>query len=143
MVTFNEFIKRFDGLKPFVQKAANEILVQRNDEIVEMIKEQQHAGVNAKNKKMQTGYSSGYAKRRKSKGLQTRYVDLHFTGDMHKGLKVRPVKEGVDVRSEEPYEFYVRAQFPEAFSLTKKNAEIIANFVAEMLAPRIKKYLVK
>jgi len=35
---------------------------------------------------MQRGYSKNYGKRRKKKGLQTKYVDLHFTGKFHKSL---------------------------------------------------------
>ena len=142
MVTFEVFVKRFGGLKKFIVKRSQKILKEREKEIVEMITDQQHSGVGSDGQKMQSGYSTGYAKKRKKKGLQTRFVDLHFTGKMHKGMKILPVKDGVDIRSKEPYEYYVRANFPKGFSLTKDNADVVANIVANQLAVEIKKYLV-
>jgi hypothetical protein len=142
MVTFDEFVRRFSGLKAFVEKKAQEIIMSRGEEIVQMVRDQHLKGVNIHGKKMQTGYSPGYSRRRRKKGLQVRYVDLHFTGKMHRGLKVIPVKEGVDVRSEEPYEWYVRANFPESFGLTRENANDVSEALANLLAPEIKKYLV-
>lgn len=34
------------------------------------------------------GYSKGWQKKRKSKGFQTSYVDLQFSGDLFKSIKV-------------------------------------------------------
>ena len=143
MVSFETFVKRWGGLKKFILKRSQAILVEHGDEIREMIIKQQHEGINSEGQKMQTGYSPGYGKKRKKKGLQTRFVDLHFTGTMHKGMKTIPVKGGVDIRSKEPYEYYVRANFPKGFEATKKNANIIGEFVANKLAVEMKKYLVK
>ena len=140
MITFETFVKRWGGLKKFIITRSQKILKEREKELVEMIVDQQHAGVGSDGQKMQTGYSTGYAKRRKKSGLQTRFVDLHFTGKMHKGMKVLPVKEGVDIRSKEPYEFFVRANFPKGFSLTDQNANTVGEFVANELAVEIDKY---
>jgi len=142
MVSFEEFVKRFGKLKKFIEKETKKILKTYEKEIVQMIIDQQHEGIGSDGQKLQTGYSTGYAKRRKKKGLQTKFVDLHFTGTMHKGMKIVPVKDGVDVRSKEPYEYYVRANFPKGFSTTKENAVIIGNWIAEKLAVEMKKYLV-
>jgi hypothetical protein len=57
-------------------------------------------------------------------------------------LKVEPAKEGVDIRSNVEYEQYIREMFPGLAGLTKENAEKVAEEVAKMLAPEIKKYLV-
>jgi len=142
MVTFKEFARRFGRLHKFVDKRAKEILKADQQRITDMVKAQQHAGVNVKGEQMQGGYSTGYAKRRSKKGLQTGFVDLHFSGKMHKGLKVLPVKGGVDVRSKEPYEYYVRGNFPKSFGLIEPNAELEASHIANKLAPEIKKFLV-
>lgn len=142
MVTFNEFVKRFSKLNKFVDKRAKQILKQDEKRIVDMQVAQDHTGINELGEKIQSGYSTGYTKRRKRKGLQTAFVDKHFTGKMHKGKKVLPVKGGVDLRSKEPYEYYVRANFPKSWGLTKANAEIEAEFLANKLAPEIKKFLV-
>jgi len=140
MITFDQFVKRWGGLKKFIIKRTNQLMKEMGDEIVKMIQDQQHEGINAEGEKMQTGYSSGYGKKRRKKGLQTRYVDLHFSGKMHKGMKVRPAKGGIDIRSKEPYEYYVRANFPKGFSLTEEHSELVGNIVAEKLAVEIDKY---
>jgi len=142
MVTFDEFVSRFLKLGPFIKKRSKELLVQNGEQIKEMVKEQHHAGVNRDNKKMQSGYSPGYAKRRKKKGLQTSFVDLHFTGKYHKTLDIVPVKDGVDVQSTEPYAYYLRGSFPKMAGLTPKNAELMSEVIARLLAVEIKKYLV-
>lgn len=142
MVTLDEFIRRFGGVKKFAEKRAQEILKQNEKQVVDMQTGQHHAGVNIKGEQMQGGYSKGYGKRRKKKGLQTGFVDLHFTGKFHKSLKVVPAKGGVDVRSNVDYEKYLRGNFPGEAGLTTPNAEIIAEFVANRLAPELKKYLV-
>jgi hypothetical protein len=143
MITLDTFAKRFTGLKRFVHKRGTELLIKHNEAIVKMQKDQHLAGVNKQDKIMQQGYSSGYAKRRKKKGLQTSYVDLHFTGKYHKGLKVRPDKEGVNVESNVEYEKYLRERFEGMAGLTKKNADVISNIIAKELAIDIKKYLVE
>jgi len=143
MISFKEFVRRFGGLKKFIEKEVKKILKEHEKEIVDMIVRQQHEGIGSDGQKLQTGYSKGYAKRRKKKGLQTGYVDLHFTGKMHKGMKVLSVPGGVDIRSKEPYEYYVRANFPKGFSTTPENAKLIGDFIAAQLAIRMKIYLVK
>lgn len=143
MVTLNEFVKRFTNLKKYVIKRTKQILKEYETEIVDMIRSQQLAGIDSEGNQMQSGYSKGYKKRRQKAGLQTKFVDLHFTGKMHKGMKVRAVPNGVDIRSREPYEYWVRYHFPKGFSLTVKNAEIVGNFVADKLAVDIENFLVK
>lgn len=143
MVSFDTFVKRFSGLQDFVTKKSKEILLKENDRIVKMQQEQHMSGVGADDKTMQTGYSTGYTRTRKKKGLQTRYVDLHFSGKYHRGLKVKPVKEGLDVESNVEYEQYIRKMFPSMAGLTGKNANEISAILVKKLAPEIKKYLVK
>ena len=142
MVDFKVFVKRFEKLEPFVRKEGNKILLTQGKEIVEMVKEQQHDGKNADAKVMQSGYSTGYGKQRKKKGLQTRFVDLHFTGKYHDKLKTVAAKEGVDVESNVDYEQYIRGNFPNSVGLTPENAQKTAVIISNILAPKIKKYLV-
>lgn len=143
MVTLNEFIKRMNGLRAYAMKRGQEILKENEAMLVDMQTGQHHEGVNRNSEQMQGGYSTGYSKRRKKKGLQTAYVDLHFTGKYHKSLKVIPAKGGVDLRSDVDYEQYLRKNFPKEEGLTEPNAEVVANIVAERLAVDLKKYLVE
>lgn len=140
MVTFDEFVKRFSGLKNMIRKRAVEIAL--TQDIKKMQQDQHHEGLNADSKIMQNGYSMGYSKLRKKKGLQTKFVDLHFSGKYHRSLKVVPVKDGVDITSDADYEEFIRSNFPNMAGLTKDNADSIAEIVANQLAVEIKKYLV-
>ena len=142
MVDFKEFARRFGNLPDYVLKQGRKILKENEQLVVDLQTGQHHAGVNKMGTKMQSGYSPQYGKRRKKAGLQTSFVDLHFTGKMHEGSKVLPAKGGVDVRSKEPYEYYVRANFPHAWGMTKPNAETLAQLIADRLAKDIKKFLV-
>ena len=64
MLTFNTFVKRFNKLQAFIKKRSEQILL-NTDELVEMVREQQLAGVNAEGKTMQRGYSKAYLEYRK------------------------------------------------------------------------------
>ena len=142
MVEFKEFVRRFGRLHTYATKQAQKILKENERMVVDLQTGQHHAGVNKLGEQMQSGYSKGYGVRRRKSGLQTSFVDLHFTGKMHKGSKVLPVKGGVDIRSREPYEHYVRANFPKAWGMTGENAEALAQLIAERLARDIKQFLV-
>ncbi|MEE9528505.1 MAG: hypothetical protein V3V88_00430 [Dehalococcoidia bacterium] len=142
MVTFDVFAKRFGRLPAFIRKEGKKILKANEKMIVDMQVAQDHAGINELGEQIQSGYSGSYGKRRTKKGLQISFVDKHFTGKMHKGKKIVPVKGGIDLRSKEPYEFYVRAMFPRSWGLTKPNAEVVAELVAVRLAVEMKKFLV-
>ena len=142
MVEFKEFARRFGKLQAFVVKEGQKILKANEKMIVDMQTSQHHAGVNKDSEQMQGGYSTGYGKRRKKKGLQTSFVDLHFSGKYHKSLKVVPAKGGVDVKSNVDYEQYLRKNFPGEAGLTSPNAEAVAEIVANKLAVEIKKFLV-
>jgi len=143
MVSFDTFVRRFTKLPKYIEKQGLKVIMSEAKRIVQMQREQHHAGVNREGNKMQSGYSSQYGKRRKKKGLQTSFVDLHYSGKYHKSLNLVPVKGGVDVQSDEPYAYYLRGMFPKMAGLTKSNADIVAEAVADKLAVDIKKYLVK
>lgn len=143
MVEFPVFVKRVDQMDRFIRKEAPKVLKQQGKEIIEMVKDQHHEGLNRDGEKMQSGYSPAYGRKRKKRGLQTRFVDLHYTGNYHKSLKVVPQRDGVDVQSTEPYAFYLRKNFPGMAGLTPENAETVAEAIANILAPKIKKFLVR
>lgn len=142
MVEFDVFVKRVDGLADVIAKEANKVLLSQGNEIAEMMKDQHLKGLNRDSEQMQRGYSKGYGARRRKKGLQTGYVDLHFTGNYHSKLKTVPAKEGVDVVSGVEYEKYIRGNFPGMAGLTKQNADAVAEVISDIIAPLIKKYLI-
>ena len=118
MVTLDTFANRVSGLRKFLLKRGQEIIISRQEKVVNMVRLQHHAGKNKLGKRMQSGYSTPYGKRRKKKGLQTKFVDLHFTGEYHKSLFLVPsVKKfdqqaGINVLSDADYAKYLRGNFP-------------------------------
>ena len=143
MVDFKVFVKRMEQVEFYIRKEAITILKAQGQDIIKMVKEQHHEGLNRDGEQMQSGYSAGYGKKRKQAGLQTKFVDLHFSGKYHKSLKVVKQEGGIDVTSTEPYAYYLRGMFPGQAGLTPENAEKTAIVVANILAPKIKKFLVR
>lgn len=142
-VTFEEFVKRVEGLDKWLKKNEAKYLLKHDKEIVEFSNEQLLKGKNMKNETMQTGYSKQYGKRRVKKGLQIKYVDLKFTGKYQDTKKLVKYKYGVDIRSAADYEAYLRSCYPDHVGLNEKNAEIMAQIISEEIAPDIKNYLTK
>lgn len=111
--------------------------------IVGMANKQLLEGVNIQGKIMQKGYSPGYGKLRKKKGLQTSYVDLKFTGEYQKTKKmvIDAQLRGIDIISNADYEMYLRKNFPDHVGLTEPNAKIIEKPIADDVAVLIDRYL--
>jgi hypothetical protein len=141
-VMFEEFVERVKALEYMVKKIASELLFKRSQQIVKMNRTQLMQGKNIEEKTIQEGYSKPYAKKRQKKGLQTRFVDLYFTGKFQKGLKGVKNIEGLDIESSAEYEKYLRGNYPGIMGLNKQDAELIAQAIAEELAKQLKKYLV-
>jgi hypothetical protein len=142
-VIFEIFVDRVKGLEYYAKKVANELLFKRSQEVVKMNRKQLMEGKNTLQKTIQEGYSKPYAKKRQKKGLQTRFVDLYFTGKFQKGLKGVKNTDGLDLESDADYEKYLRGNYPDIMGLNKVDAELIAVAIAKELAVEIKKYLIK
>lgn len=143
MVDFETFVKRFDGLPEYLNKEGNKILMKHNNDIVTLANEQLTKGVNVEGQIMQKGYSTQYGKKRKSKGLQTSFVDLKFSGKYKDSRKLVSYEYGVDIRSEADYEAHLRGNFPNHSGLTEPNAEVISTKMEEEIAQLIETYLTK
>lgn len=141
MVEWDTFIKRVNGLAEYVQKQSAELLFKQSKEIVELNNSQLMRGKGKSGETMQTGYSSGYSKLRKKKGLQTSFVDLNFTGKYQNTRKGVKVEKGLNIQSDVDYEKYLRGNFPDHVGLTSGNSEIIKELLVPELTVMIKKYL--
>lgn len=142
MVDIGEFIKRLEGIEHQSERIATGLLFERGKRIVELNNAELMKGKNTEGGTIQKGYSRGYSKLRQKKGLQTRYVDLYFTGKFQKSSKAVKVKGGLDIDSDAEYEKYLRGNYPNIRGLNKQHSEKIADEIAEELAVELKKYLV-
>lgn len=142
-IEFDEFVKRFAGLKDFLNSISSALLLRYDKEIVGFNNEQLLRGVNVEGRTMQKGYSPQYGKRRKKAGLQTAFVDLKFTGKYQDTKKGVAAAKGINLISDTEYEKYLRGNFPDHVGLTKKNAETTAKLLEKEVAVEIEKYLTK
>lgn len=142
MVDLKEFIKRLNGLEYFARKVATELLFKKGQEIVQANNAELIKGLNTEGKIIQTGYSKGYAKKRKKAGLQTSYVDLYFTGKFQSSSKPVKVVEGLDIESGVKYEKYLRERYENIRGLNVKQSEQYVAKIADELVIELKKYLV-
>lgn len=140
MVTVEEFVKRSKKLESFLLTKVPELLMKHESDIVKLSNEQLMQGINVNSKLMQRGYSPQYSKKRKKSGLQTAHVDLRFTGKYQDTKKAVKTKEGIDIKSGVEYEKYLRGNFPDHVGLTKQNAKIVSEMIAEDLVKIIDKY---
>jgi len=144
MVTLEEFVKRFNNVESFLNKWHEEAMIKHSNEIVDMNRKQMLQGINSEGEMMQQGYSPGYAKLRKKKGLQIGFVDMKFTGKFQDSLKGVKNPKGLDLKSNVDYEKYLRDdKYGTAIGLTEENADVIEEKLIKELAPKLKKYLVK
>ena len=143
-VTIDRFVKKVDSLKEFIIQEVNRIMLKLGPQIEEMQRKRLSEGKNIKDKTIQKGYSEGYARRRKKKGLQTNYVDLNFTGEFYRSLDM--VAEAdfgkFDIISDVDYARYIFARFPQISGLSQKDAKTIKNLIIKELQQSVRKYLV-
>jgi len=150
-VTLEIFVERVNGLELYLKKAAREILFKHEKKIIDMSNAQLMEGKNVKDKVMQEGYSKQYGKRRQKKGLQTKFVDLRFSGK-YQDTKVLVSATGNDaffnkgigfnIKSDVDYEQYLRKNYKNHIGLNKANAEIISEDIVDGIAQLTKKYLI-
>jgi len=145
MIAIDEFSVRLDGLKEFVIGDIDRIMVENNNFVEDLQRSQLEVGKNIEEKTIQQGYSPGYAKRRQRKGLQTKFVDLKFTGEFYKSLELTPIeKQGeFNIISFVDYYPYLIKRYPAIIGLSEKNLEKLKELLVKSLNVSIKKYLLE
>ena len=141
--SLKEFAQRVHGLRDFITEEVQRTMIENSDVIEEIQRKRLSQGKNIEDRTIQKGYSPGYAKTRKSKGLQTNYVDLNFTGEFYQSLDM--VEEGsfgkFDIISDVDYAKYIYGRFPSIMGLTKNEAEEVKKILLKGLKEKIIKYL--
>ena len=143
-VTIDTFYRRLDGLKDFILREIGEIMMRNASVTEEMQRQRLSKGKNISDKIIQKGYSPGYTKTRKRRGLQTNYVDLNFTGEFYQSLDMVP--EGdfgkFDIISDVEYAPYIFNRYANIMGLNKAQTKELKDIVLKELKPAIRKYLV-
>lgn len=100
-MNINAFISKLNSLESKAKIVVNKTIIK---EAPEANREQLEQGLNADGEAITkqtiragaTTYSKGYAKLRKRKGLQTKYIDAKFTGKYHNSIKAK--RKGKDYK---------------------------------------------
>lgn len=119
-------------------KDSDKLLRQAAFDSVALISDRvQQDGLKANETPIQSFYSVGYAKKRRKKGLQTRYVDLTFSGDLMADFV--PAPEGKDFvagfRSEKQAQIaeYNELRFGTIFNLSNLEVEIVMKGIDDIV----------
>ena len=143
-VTLEVFAQRFASLKEFITKEMSRIMNEKSALIEEMQRRRLSKGKNIKDKTIQKGYSPGYAKRRKNRGLQTNYVDLNFTGEFYESLEIKelPTEGEFQTVSYVDYAKYIVDKYVDVLGVNESDAKRIKKIITDELSKTIKQYLV-
>jgi len=142
--SLREFAQKVHGLRDFIIQEVQKTMIENADAIEEIQRKRLSRGKNIEERTIQKGYSPGYAKTRKRKGLQTNYVDLNFTGEFYQSLDMVP--EGdfgkFDIISDVEYAPYIFNRYANIMGLNKAQTKELKDIVLKELKPAIRKYLV-
>jgi len=142
-VSINEFARRWNNLKSFVVSDIDRIADDNSALIEEMQRKRLSKGKNIEGKTIQRGYSPGYAKRRKKKGLQTNYVDLNFTGEFYESLELTETNPGeYTTISYAEHAKYILDKYIGVLGLDKEDSKKLKGLMLIELNNSIKRYLV-
>lgn len=144
-ISIDEFSVRLDKIKEFVSEDIDRIMIEGSQIVEDMQRGQLAKGKNIEEETIQSGYSPGYAKRRKTKGLQTKFVDLKFTGEFYESLDLTPIeKQGeFNIISFVDYYPYLVKRYPAIIGLSEKNLKLLKELIIKQLNVSIKKYLLE
>jgi len=137
------FIRKLRNLQHFVNVEGNRIAMKEAPLIESMQRKRLSKGKTTENKTIQKGYSPGYAKRRKKKGLQTNYVDLNFSGEFYESLQVteEPNYGSFDIVSDVDYARFLFDKHEDIVGLNKKDAHTLKKVIIERLEKSLRNYL--
>lgn len=117
-----QLIKKAERLKEDVEVIA-EIVIE--EDFPFLVKGQLEDGENMNKKVIQPYYSVPYARRRSKKGLQTDYVDLFFTGDFYREMKVVDTGSEYVLVSDVPYFQDLYQRYEGILGLQNENMKLI------------------
>jgi len=143
-VTLEVFAQRFASLKDFTIQEMNRILKEKHALVEEMQRKRLSQGKNVKDKTIQKGYSPGYAKRRKKRGLQTNYVDLNFTGEFYESLELKelPTPGEFETVSYVDHAKYILDRYIGVLGINPEDIKLLRKIIIDELNKSVKKYLV-
>jgi len=137
------FIQKLQNLQSFVTREGNRLIVKNSDLIESMQTKRLARGKTQKEQYIQKGYSEGYAKKRKKKGLQTNFVDLNFSGEFYESLQVteEPDFGSFDIISDVDYARHIFKKYEDITGLSKTNAKRLKTVLVKELENSIRNYL--
>jgi len=143
-VTIDEFARRWDGLKDFILHDISRITKEKAAIVEEMQRKRLAKGKSTEGKTIQKGYSPGYAKRRKKRGLQTNYVDLNFTGEFYESLEIKELAEvgEFETISYVDYSKYILDRYIGVLGINKEDGKKLKEIINQELNKSVKRYLV-
>jgi len=143
-VTLEEFARRFSNVKTFISEEIDRIVNKKASVVEEMQRRRLAKGKDIEKRTIQKGYSPGYAKRRKKRGLQTNYVDLNFTGEFYESLELKETPEPGEFQtvSYVDYAKYILDRYTSVLGISVDDSKKLKQIVLGELNKSVKRYLV-
>jgi len=148
MSKLEAIINKLKNIKALVENGVSIAIVDNKDRMEEMQRERLEKGINAdgnplkRNNASYPAYSNEYAKRRKSKGLQTQHPDLKVTGDFHEGITSQKVgKKKITVYSKDYKNDFLTRQYDGVFGFSPAQREQVKALMIPTIERVIKQEL--
>lgn len=129
-------INKYKNLKPATEKIVNKIMLSNSEILENEVRGQLSKGKDGEGQTIQRGYSRQYGRRRASRGLQTSFVDLNFSGDFYKSIVMVPfigILEYVFI-SEVEYARYLEGKYENILEISQIN---MVRFTKNILNPEL------
>jgi hypothetical protein len=148
-MTIKQAIGKLGRLQSLLATQSNKILLTPTKSIERVMKERIFInGINSDENPIGIGYSKRWAAARKSKGLQTNFVDMKFTGSLRKNLTTKVASSnGVAIMIDNDFDYKEKALKQEnlrefyIFSATSDEVDKLEKFVEKALEFQIDKLL--
>lgn len=139
-MTARNLISKLKGFD--VEQAIAESIEETKDKFIELNLGQMAEGKRSDGQDIQPEpYSSGYAKRRQKKGLQTDFIDLRFTGGMYQNAGLIVDNDVIRLGSEVDYEQFVSQRFAKIWGLDDESKKIYEPILMNELREKLKEQL--
>jgi hypothetical protein len=148
-MTIDQLIGKIEKLRSLLERTPNKLLITPTRGLESIVKERIFInGIGSDSKVIGTGYSNRWKAARESKGLQTKYVDLKFTGSLRKNLTTRVEDSATVVMTiDSDFDYNEKAIYQEKFrkmsifALSDKETKTLGEFVEMVLDFQIEKAL--
>lgn len=140
MQTVEDLIEKLDALPEFVEKTADDEILNNEEDILNLNKSQlTKLGIDSEGQKLGE-YSPFSVEVRKKAGLQTKFIDLNFTGESQKSMELNLNANG-EYEINAPEKKWSDERWPDAIGLTNDNEDKVTEILTNKIDKEVDNFL--